>query len=302
MIAENLLEEAGDYQGTRVEVDDLDADDKKEILIKTPDFNIYLKPHNGGVVQELDFKPVPYNLTNVLTRRYEGYHNKIRPLETKTGQGVAKSIHGPFASKETGLEKALIYDTYERRSLVDHFAAPDTPIDAFLSGNYMDCGSFVDADYTYKINRDNSDVLLYYNGMVSSKHVGLQKKICPAQKSSIKIVYQITNLDTLPLHTVFLSEWNILIGFGMKQQNLGMMEEFELQEDWLGLKFKMQFKPTANLYIYPVETVSLSEAGFEKNFQGLCWLPSWELKLAPRETCKIELLIDVSSLAMQPHS
>jgi alpha-amylase len=45
----------------------------------------------------------------------------------------------------------------------------------------------------------------------------------------------------------------------------------------------------ARLWRFPVETVSQSELGLEKNYQSSALFPSWKIKLRPRETWKLKL-------------
>ena len=45
----------------------------------------------------------------------------------------------------------------------------------------------------------------------------------------------------------------------------------------------------ATFWRFPLETVSGSEAGFERTYQGSCLLLQWLLKLPPGESVDIEL-------------
>ncbi|HBO83832.1 MAG: hypothetical protein A2073_02635 [Deltaproteobacteria bacterium GWC2_42_11] len=295
--AENIIE--GDDKRsseTRVEIADIDADTQEEILIRTHIFNIFLLPHKGGSIQELDFKPKAYNLTNVLTRRYEGYHNMVRQKASEQRDNAAKSIHDVTKVRETGLERALIYDKYERRSLIDHFiklgTTPDVILDAIRAGEFEEGGGFVNAVYDYRVVPEINEVVLHCTSTAFGIPVRVEKGI-KTEGTVIAVNYRITNLSDTLLHTVFVSEWNTLLGFGLKARDMGDMEEFELQEDWLGIKFNMGLKPQAHLYIYPVETVSVSEMGFEKNFQALCIMPCWDIRVAGGDTVSIGLTIEV---------
>lgn len=306
--AENLVEDVKNQPAIAVREQDFDADTHNEILIKTPKFNVFLRPHSGGGIQELDFKPIAYNLTNVLTRRYEGYHHRVKTQGSEGGGEGTKSIHDTVVSKEQGLEKSLIYDNYERLSLVDRFIkhGATLSVDDLQTGRFEEGGDFVGAVYKHEFRNlppnastggQNYEIILTRTGAAFGKPVRIEKKIYFTDDSMLRIDYQLANLDASPLRTLFCSEWNILLGFGLKARDMGSMEEFELEEDWLGLKFGMKLNPCANLYTYPIDTVSFSESGFERNFQGLCILPCWEINLEPGNACKIELSIDVTSIA-----
>jgi alpha-amylase len=48
-----------------------------------------------------------------------------------------------------------------------------------------------------------------------------------------------------------------------------------LVDEWLGLEAALQWSPAAEVAWAPVETVSLSEAGFERIYQGTAILITW---------------------------
>ena len=50
-----------------------------------------------------------------------------------------------------------------------------------------------------------------------------------------------------------------------------------LVDEWLGLEARLAWQPAAELAWAPVETVSVSEAGFERLYQGLALLLTWPL-------------------------
>jgi alpha-amylase len=50
-----------------------------------------------------------------------------------------------------------------------------------------------------------------------------------------------------------------------------------LVDEWLGLEARLAWRPAAELAWAPVETVSVSEAGFERLYQGLALLLAWPL-------------------------
>jgi alpha-amylase len=53
--------------------------------------------------------------------------------------------------------------------------------------------------------------------------------------------------------------------------------EVTLVDEWLGLDTHLAWSPAAELAWGPVETVSVSEAGFERIYQGLALLLAWPL-------------------------
>jgi alpha-amylase len=55
------------------------------------------------------------------------------------------------------------------------------------------------------------------------------------------------------------------------------LAEVTLVDEWLGLEARLTWNPGAELAWGPVETVSVSEAGFERIYQGLALLLTWPL-------------------------
>ncbi|MEK6599113.1 MAG: alpha-amylase/4-alpha-glucanotransferase domain-containing protein, partial [Deltaproteobacteria bacterium] len=163
--AENLIEEIADcglriaelkskIQNPKSEIiiqeADFDADTFNEILIRTPQLNLFFSPHNGGSLIEMDYRPKCVNLSNTLSRWEEGYHHRVKRQSSETNKGEAKSIHDLTVSKEEDLEKYLFFDKYRRVSLVDHFLKKEETLDAFRMSTYEELGDFIDRPYERK--------------------------------------------------------------------------------------------------------------------------------------------------------
>lgn len=58
----------------------------------------------------------------------------------------------------------------------------------------------------------------------------------------------------------------------------------ELVDEWLGLTYRLAFDRPTTLWRFPIETVSQSEAGFERVYQSSVLVPNWQLSLAPGAT------------------
>jgi len=122
--AENALQELqrGDKKFTELTITDFDKDGFEDLIVSNPYLNLYFSPRMGGSLFELDYKPKEFNLLNVLTRREEAYHEKIKNAVRNGGSANngAQSIHDRVVLKEDGMEKFLSYDNTRRASLVDH--------------------------------------------------------------------------------------------------------------------------------------------------------------------------------------
>ncbi len=96
----------------RVGREDLDADGGDEITLANARVVAVLKAREGLAVAEFTSREPPLVLTDVPARRPEAYHNELQSAE---GAERFATIHAPRASKEPGLEEYLVYDRGPRR-------------------------------------------------------------------------------------------------------------------------------------------------------------------------------------------
>jgi alpha-amylase/alpha-mannosidase (GH57 family) len=307
--AENELDKLERKKIIKYEFTDFDKDGKEELIVETPNFNVYINPNYGGQIFELDFKPAEFNITDVMTRKKEGYHEKIlqlsKEMNNPNNQGVA-SIHDMLTAKEEGLEKFLHYDWYKRGSLVDHFLGAGTTIENFYQCKYPEQGNFVNQPYRadVELKRGMLEITLTRDGSVwienEQRNLRLQKKIIIGKNSTeVLIRYKLENLDEDDLDLWFGVEFvcNFLapnsddryfyfVGYEVEDSKLASIGEvrdvtsFGVVDKWLGVDMNFYLDKFANVWRFPIETVSLSEAGFERVYQGSVILLHWNIKLS----------------------
>jgi alpha-amylase/alpha-mannosidase (GH57 family) len=307
--AENELDKLERKKIIKYEFTDFDKDGKEELIVETPNFNVYINPNYGGQIFELDFKPAEFNITDVMTRKKEGYHEKIlqlsKEMNNPNNQGVA-SIHDMLTAKEEGLEKFLHYDWYKRGSLVDHFLGAGTTIENFYQCKYPEQGDFVNQPYRadVELKRGMLEITLTRDGSVwienEQRNLRLQKKIIIDKNSTeVLIRYKLENLDEDDLDLWFGVEFvcNFLapnsddryfyfVGYEVEDSKLASIGEvrdvtsFGVVDKWLGVDMNFYLDKFANVWRFPIETVSLSEAGFERVYQGSVILLHWNIKLS----------------------
>ncbi|HUL30898.1 MAG TPA: alpha-amylase/4-alpha-glucanotransferase domain-containing protein, partial [Thermodesulfobacteriota bacterium] len=74
------------------------------------------------------------------------------------------------------------------------------------------------------------------------------------------------------------------------------VSEVELVDEWVGMKVVLKIDSNCNLWRFPLETVSLSESGFERIFQGSCLLLYWPLGLEPGAEFRVSLDLGIYPL------
>ena len=293
--AEKLLEkETGqDKPYLLIKPYDLNKDYEDEIIVESDEYNMYLQPGCGGTIYEYDYKPASFNIMNAMTRRKEAYHNKILQAKDSEGSCEAKTIHEMIVSKEEGLDKFLIFDDYTKASLIDHFF-DNVSIDDFKNKRYTERGDFVGKEYEYKIikDADKPKIELKRDSFVRQGDMMLDielKKVITLNKGSteISIDYFLKNLSDEELTTVFGVEFNIMLlspndenrffeaaGHVLKNNELASMgelydiEEIRMVDRYFNFDVCFGFPQRCNFYRFPVETVSISEGGFERIFQS----------------------------------
>jgi alpha-amylase len=57
-----------------------------------------------------------------------------------------------------------------------------------------------------------------------------------------------------------------------------------MTDGWLQLDLIFELEEDAKFFRYPVETISQSEGGFERVYQGSCLMFGWEVSLNPGQT------------------
>ncbi|HOL19992.1 MAG TPA: DUF1926 domain-containing protein [Candidatus Hydrogenedens sp.] len=306
------------------EVEDFNCDGNDEIILNTKLGTFILSPHDGGTLIELDYKPKAFNCLNILSRREEAYHQDLfkESISHEINESGHKSIHELVKAKEKGLEKLLIYDPYVRYSMRDHFLPLNISINALQSNQYQEWWSHFNKEYSYKLMEN--EIILEGIGTVEISpfcwNVNIVKyMLLNSEKSenmlSFLVKYDITNMTNGEFEGYFGSEWcfNLLTGSSddrfiySKNKKLSMrklgdagdesgLTHFALRDDWQKLEIEFQLNKEARLFNFPIETVSQSENGQERVYQGNVLIPCWKGIFRHNEVVSIEMKINIKSL------
>jgi len=299
-----------------IEQGDFDQDGHEETMLNSELLNLFIDPAEGGRLTELDWKPRSFNLTNTLTRRQEGYHSKIATAVSNKDACGTKTIHDRVVVKEEGLACHLLYDWYKRGSLLDHFLDSGIDLTAFMRSEYYEAGDFVLGAYELRQKKQAGAavVVLERKGSADGLAVRLRKEISLHRSfPGFTVKYEITNQSTGELNTSFGSEFNFSLlagdahdryydipGHTLEKRNLASIGEtndvkqVSLVDEWLKLTLTLAFSRPAVLWRAPVETVSQSEAGFERVYQSSMVMPLWRISLLPGKTWEAEIRVKVA--------
>ena len=296
------------------EIYDLDKDLQPEILITSPELGAILKPSYGGSLVELDYRPKNFNLTNVLTRRPEAYHRKLRnsPGSPSARADRPKAIYDTPPGPEEGLGQTLLYDWYTRYSFLDHFFGEESTFEQFHRCQYPELGDFVNQPYDLMEAKefDHSKelaILLHRSGGLFKREgkvpVDIYKRfLFHRDQAGMKVDYEIVNRSLaesnlwfgveISLSLLAGDDWQryfIFPGLQVEDRRLvsrGGLPELEsvrLRDESLGFEVSIDFTPASQLWRFPLETISRSESGPEKTYQGTVLLFHWLFSLKPGE-------------------
>jgi alpha-amylase len=311
--AEDAADTVLDRQSRSV-LRDLDLDGRDEVLLSTEGQVVGIELDEGGGIGSWDLRAARHALTSVLRRRPEAYHETLRAHEraaaepakaAKDGAGGAPaSIHEIVLVKEANLSDKLVYDDYERRSGLVRFLARDATAATWLAGGRDELGDFVDSPFRCE-RLGEGEALLARAGIVtvdgSTFPVAVETTIRVGGgrlDPTLDLELSVTNGSDRPLECRIGSEWAItMLGGGGNPQawwevdgerfshdGSGEAESVEAVaqgNDWLGVELRSEASPAADAWRAPIETVSNSEAGFERVYQGSALLLSWPVSIAP---------------------
>jgi 4-alpha-glucanotransferase len=296
---------------------DFDADGNDEAILENAHLSLAFSPTDGGTLFEWDYKDKPFNFGDTLTRREEVYHDLLRSGQVHVGEAGKgeHSIHEMARAKEAGLDSYLVYDPYRRVSLRDHFLPEDVVTKELWAGANQELGDFATGAYTVKTQK--SGVILEREGAVWEGDVypvRLRKTVTLAPRESrFEIRYDLTQHGVSPLRVLFGVEFavNLLTGSSydryyrsddrdMHNAKLGEMgcddglTHIALRDDWQRLECGFRFDKPARIHRFGIETVSQSENGQERVYQGSIVIPCWSLTCEPGESVSRAIVAEVA--------
>jgi alpha-amylase len=300
--------------GVQVEVSDFDRDGQDEVLLESDSLNVYFAPQRGGAIFELDDLATSLNLLDTMARRPEAYHRKLTSASAGPRLG-SQSIHEVTLSKEEGLENALAYDWYRRLSLLDHFLGEETTLDSFSACRYPEQGDFVNQPYEVFVEstpagpvvRMDRRGTVWLDGAPLPVSVAKTVRLTPGERA-LFFDYVLTNHSAQMAHLWFGIEFNFSLQAGEapdryyvtsrgkpddpRLRSTGALpgeSVVRLVDEYRGLEVSLAVSEAAEIWRFPIETVSQSEAGFERVYQSSVLLPHWRIPLSAGKSWKLRV-------------
>ena len=302
---------------------DLDLDGHEEIVISSRSLGVILAPACGGSLLELDYRPRCFNLSDVLTRREEAYHGKLVEAAMRQGSsgGAPASIHDQLRVKEQGLDQVLRYDRHRRVSFLDRFLSPAISWEAFDRIDDEERGDCVSGVYHAEPERPALQegvltVPMSYQGTASldgrTYTLSLHKVYRVTKRDpAVEVAYAIANQAAVPCAVRFGVELNLTLLAGNDPQRYYEMpdrgrvrlhergqcpatDRFSMVDEWSRLRVILCLERPGEIWYMPIETVSRSEEGVERTYQGSALLASWLLTLQPGASERVKVRLEIA--------
>jgi alpha-amylase len=279
---------------------DINMDGHDEVILNNNDLKACFLLKEGGVLYELDYKPSSVNIMATLQRRYEGYHDKIKAAVSADSADGTKTIHDMVIAKEEGLDKYLHYDWYRRASFIDHVMGKDVVFDGFYRSSYLEPGDFVKEPYSAAIEKEKN-----YVKLSMGREGRFRKDGQDAPLSIKKDIILNKGEDTIFAEYIIEGKVNVPfclgIEFNFSFLGSGGDRYVDIEGERLPLTTQGVLKPSGSaifhdpyqhvdilleiddplaIWTHPVEVISLSESGFERNYQSTMFMPVWDIDLS----------------------
>jgi 4-alpha-glucanotransferase len=291
---------------------DVDGDGHAEVVVRTDALGLTLRPSRGGSLTELVWMRGEVDVADVLTRRPEAYHRKVEDRPRGSEPGEVKTIHSAPEVKEAGLTSLLRYDRFRRASLLDGLFPSVGELDPLEP---WDAARFVVGERPLEHDVQTSPHEVAVRCSLSDPDglpLTVEKSVVvPADDPVVTVSYRLRWTGEGPLEARWSVQCNLTLSAGEaagryfrtaghpslgSRGHLVRADGLAMIDEWLGCELALACATPAEVAWAPVETVSLSETGFERIYQGSALLFSWPLALAPGETWETSLRVRVGEI------
>jgi alpha-amylase len=310
LIAAEDLADAEDGRLHAAERRDFDLDGHDDVRLAGPGQVVTIDLDEGAGIGGWDIRPVRHASCAVMRRRPEAYHEILRSHDADAarlkagGRGdTPTSIHEMAVPKEKGLAAHLYYDAYERRSGLVRFLHPATTPEAWETARAIELGDAVEGAFeveTLALDRLVASRRATVSGPAGDAAVVVTKDVTlggDRRSPTLALTITVANQSKNRVEAILGIEWTLMMlgGGGNpaawwevdrtrtghdRRGSAAGVTAFAQGNDYVGVAVDTTISEPADVWWAPVETVSNSEAGVERVYQGSGQLVSWPLSLA----------------------
>ncbi|MHB8421965.1 MAG: alpha-amylase/4-alpha-glucanotransferase domain-containing protein [Leptospirales bacterium] len=287
--AETLLEQGGVLSVPSLHLGDFDQDGRPDLMVFRHHYALWIAPALGGAVLEIDDRVHHFHLTNTMTRQFESYHARIGEKSDGSSQdsGVIPSIHDMHPGDLS--PEDVVYDPRPRRPFSDGIVSASATGEDLDRGRQLECdlssleftvlssshdildlqGVFLLGETSFQINKEYR-----FNDREFSVRYSLSTPAgmpFPEGSDALRWVTEIP-LTLLAgedhgrsLKIMGKAEKTLLWGHQSDQEDVN---GYSGRDDWSKTEFVVTGSHPFRLVSRPIHTVSLSEKGIEKTYQG----------------------------------
>jgi 4-alpha-glucanotransferase len=288
---------------------DFDADGREELYLVTESLAALFSPSDGATVPLLDYRPSDVTLINSLQRRPEAYHARLREAATGAPQTVA-SIHDQLKVKEPGLERRLRYDLWPRHAFRLLLFSPSKTAADYEALTLDSSEPFAASAYNVESATAEKIEFVLESPLVPANLPALKSAVGPVLRATktfslsrsgntCEIVCDLSlaqsGAEPLRLQVGLEVILNLLAAVetdryfeveGVRHR-LSFCGElaapiFRAVDEWQNVAAVLEAPGARCFWVAPIETVSESEDGFERVYQGSQIMPVWSVELAPQ--------------------
>ena len=271
---------------------DADGDGREELCLTTPTMNIVVDPAEGGSITEWSVYGPRLNLFDTLTRRHEPYHDRLLARHAAaSAAGAPASIHDLLQVKEEHLDAHLLYDDHRRSGFLDYALQRPPTLQDVIRSTWAEQRLWSPAAFHLAPARRAAS-----QGRTSMDVTLLQERDAGRVRKSIRLFTREPRLecryelDGLHVPVVAIETTLALRDprYLTQPQEHAQVTHFEIEEPERGVRLRLVLDPPATLIHVPIETVSGSEEGLERTYQGLGLLCVWTTGGAAQWTSRLQ--------------
>jgi alpha-amylase len=188
-----------------------------------------------------------------------------------------------------------------------------------ITSRYPDLGQFPVRPYEYGVRdfRQGKVIRLWREAEIEGRSISLNKEIRVKRGSpDLEMHYRMTQASGDPREWWLGVEFNFSMLDGNTEACLYYSEDTTLEEghqrsvgecahvSQFGIRNKLivtdislDFSRRCNVWRFPVESVSQSESGMEREYQSSVVIPHWKFQLSPGEEWEVGITLKFSDLA-----
>ena len=299
--AEDALVRSGKIVLPSVLEGDFDQDGLDELFLFRETYTIWMAPGKGASLTEIDDRRHFFHLTNTMTRQFEAYHDRANPVDEHASSGVIPSIHDMSSGVVDHSE--ILYDPRPRRAFVDGIYPSD------VTGNELDQAlrCFSDfSDTSFRTVSRSPDNVLFEAVIPLEGNPWTITKEYRLLPGSFSVRYQLSGelpgpgtwmdgkvwATEIPLTMLAGEEHGRRLVLRDRHEDVLLWLEasdresvtgVEGYDDWSKAGFSIGSSIPVRLVLRPLHSVSLSEKGVEKVYQGTLFFLLVPLSVLARE-------------------